>query len=132
MNTAQIVRASSMEGQPQMFLRRLYIPRSGAKSLLLQADVSSIAWKVYNTSTGTLVNSGTSTVSAVIYDTLQTGTLWDVTGDRVGYNFAVTLAASNFPDGGITYRIEFTIALVSSQGNIIVPYELTTVDTTGE
>ena len=84
-----------------------------------QADVSSIAYSVYNkadlttaTATGTLV------VSTVIYDTLQTDSRW--TEDSTGYNFGWNVPASTFATGGVTYRIEVKITPASGEAMHIV------------
>lgn len=71
----------------------------------VQADVSSISYAVYDRKLGTEVISGTLTVSSVVYDTLQTGSIW--TRDDVGYNFKYALPTTAFPTGGRSYRVEF-------------------------
>ena len=59
------------------------------------------------------------TVSALIYDTLQTDDLWSV--DTTGYNFAHVLDVSTydaFPVAGAEYLVEFK--LTPATGQVIV------------
>lgn len=56
------------------------------------------------------------TISAIIFDTLQTGGLWTV--DATGYNFSHTLDVSTaqaFAAAGVAYRIVFTLTPTSGQ-----------------
>jgi len=86
---------------------------AGEGNFLQQADVTSITWKVFDLQSATpdtAITSGTSTVSTVVLDTVvTTSVLW--TKDTTGYNFAQDMAASNFPIGDRTYRLEFVVTL---------------------
>jgi len=74
-----------------------------------QADISTITYKVIDTSTGTAVpgHDGASlTVSAVIFDTLQTHPRWTFSS---GFNFKHTLLYTAFPTGDTIYNYEVTV-----------------------
>ena len=75
---------------------------------LKQADLSSITFTTYEDGDPTTsINSGTVTISAAVYDTLQTSSddpVW--TFDR-GFNFRHVLTPANFPTGGKTYVVEY-------------------------
>lgn len=90
---------------------------------VVQADISSIAYSVFDLVTRTAdVISGTSlTVSAVIFDTLQTDARWST--DSTGYNFRWTVPATAFPTGGRSYRVEFKFTPASGQV-FFVSYEV--------
>lgn len=77
-----------------------------------QADISTITYGVYDiTGAAAVVAAGTSiTVSAVIFDTLQTDSFWTVDSTN-GYNFLHTIAASSFPTGNSEYAVEYTFTL---------------------
>jgi len=87
---------------------------AGEGNWLEQADISSITCKVFDRSSdtpGTEIATPTVTVSTSVVDTPVTATtLW--TKDSTGYNFIHDVAASNFPTGNHTYRIEYTVTLV--------------------
>lgn len=88
-------------------------------SAIVQADVSSIAYSVYDKSdTTTATTTGTLTVSDVIYNTLQTDSRWGK--DATGYNFGWNVPASIFAAGNKTYRIEVKITPSSGEAIHIV------------
>lgn len=95
---------SIWENADATFLARVKISSSGALANVTQAAVSTITYGVNHLDTGTQTGSGSLTVSGVVYDTLQTGTIW--TADATGYNFLASIAASSFPYPG-AYRVEF-------------------------
>ena len=70
-----------------------------------QAVVSTIARKVYNVSTDTLISSTTLTVPSAVFDSLQTDGRWTLDSD--GYNFRDRVPAVNFPEPKQTYRVEY-------------------------
>ena len=90
-----------------------------------QSDVSSISYVVVDmTDTDTAVASGTLTVASVIYDTLQSGdSRW--TEDSTGYNFGFTLAATAFPTGARTYRVDCDFDMATGE-NLAVVFEIVT------
>lgn len=76
---------------------------------LKQADVSTITYAVTNVRSGTSIATGTLTISAVVFDTLQTGGPWSV--DVTGYNFLHNAPGTFFPDGGETVQIDYTFTM---------------------
>lgn len=100
-----------------------------AGTLVTQASVSAIAYKVFDLSApATATATGTLTVSSVIFDTLQAGVIW--TSDSVGYNFRWATPASLFPTGGRTYRVEIVLDMASGE-DIPIPFELPTRELLG-
>lgn len=87
---------------------------------IVQADVSSIAYKVYSlassggSTAATQTSTGSLTKTEVIYDTLQTTRGWQV--DRTGYNFRWVIPGSLRPTGGVVYLFE----VVFTMGNGVV------------
>ena len=74
---------------------------------VIQADLSTITYSIYDLETGSfVVNSSSLTIANVIYDTLQDtdGILW--AQDGIGYNFRHNLGSASFPDGDRRYRYE--------------------------
>lgn len=84
-----------------------------AGTAITQASISSINRKVFNRATGVEISSTALTVSAVVFDTLQTGDIWSE--DSTGYNFSDGPAAADFSDANQTYRIEYTFTPASGQ-----------------
>lgn len=77
---------------------------------MVQADVDTIEYAVYNDDTRELVQTLTAlTVANVVFDTLQTDERWTV--DTDGYNFRHDVSHSLLTDPDITYRIEYKITL---------------------
>jgi len=91
-----------------------------------QADISSIAYSVYDlSSTGSSTDTGTLTVASVIFDSLQTDSRWST--DAVGYNFRWDVPASIVADGAKSYRIE--IAFTPASGEVFhAVFEVTTTN----
>jgi hypothetical protein len=88
-------------------------------SAILQANVSTIAYSVFDKSDPTTATAtGTLTIASVIFDTLQTDSRW--TKDETGYNFAWNVPASIFATGDKTYRIEVKITPTSGEASHIV------------
>lgn len=89
------------------------IGNPGQGYFLKQADLSSITCLVYDVTGSSNVATPTVTVSSAILDTpLSTQALWKK--GPPGYNFQHTLAASNFPTGGSTYRVEYKFTTTGS------------------
>lgn len=61
---------------------------------IVQADITSIQCTVRDTTNDTITYNEPLTVSAVIFNALQTGAIWT---DATGYNFLHTIPATAFP-----------------------------------
>ena len=79
-----------------------------AGSLLQQADVSAITYRVYDTHTGQQSATGTPVVSASVYDTAQTDSDWPYDS---GFNLKFTLPGTSFPSGNRLYQVEVLLTL---------------------
>jgi hypothetical protein len=99
--SAKIVSATVWEDATAVMLARL-LGADGDE--VVQADISSIACKVFDSS-GVQIVAPSIVVSSVIYETLQTGSEWTV--DSLGYNFRHALPTTAFPTGGETYIVEY-------------------------
>lgn len=85
---------------------------------LVQADVSTIVYTVYDVTAAAAVtgHSGQSlTVSSVVFNTLQG---WDT--DTIGHNFRATLAGTAFPVGGNTYQVEFKFTMADGTVGFVI------------
>jgi len=93
--------------------------KSIAGAYVTQASLSTITYRVdeyasqedaETTTGGTVITAATSlTISAVIFDTLQTAAPWDSAADSTGYNFRLDLAGTHRPNGGKWHRVEIVI-----------------------
>ena len=93
---------------------------------MVQADVASIAWKAWDTTDPlTIVASGSLVVADVVFDTLQTGAIWDT--DTTGYNFWHKVAHTVLTTPA-TYRIEHQVTLVSGDVFFLRTYQLDAED----
>jgi hypothetical protein len=119
--SAEIYAADIYEDGTPTLLARVY---GTAGTPITQATCSSIAYSITDTTTNTVADSGSLTISAVIYDTLQTDAIW--TKDATGYNFKWTPSATYLSAPGVTYAVEATITTTTS-AKIQVPFALTTV-----
>lgn len=115
------------EDSTPTLLARVEIDRGGDADPVQQADLSSATYKVFRKGSDTPTASGTLTISAVIYDTLQTGTIWTV--DTTGYNFLYTLAATAFPEPG-SYTAEVKFVQTSGAVGFLV-FNLTALSVLG-
>jgi hypothetical protein len=78
-------------------------------TLILQATTASISYTVVEQlgpQAGTSTGAGSPTVASSVFDALQLTSDW--IQDNTGYNFAVTIPASAFPDAG-DYVVVFLI-----------------------
>ena len=112
--TSQVVEATVTEDGSLSLLRRI-LKWDG--SYLQVADVSSIAYSIYDELTRSVVsghNGVSLTPSQVIFDTLQLDKLW--TADATGYNFRHTIDVSSapaFPEADRSYVVEHVITPTS-------------------
>jgi len=92
---------------------------------ITQSDVTSITLKTF-LNYGTTATSTTSlTVSAVVFDALQTDARW--TKDSTGYCFRFQIPSSVFDTGDSTYRCEFLFDM-DSQPDLFVIFSVDTVE----
>ena len=90
-------------------MARIY---GNAGTAITQASLSAIVCKVYDLTDNTLIATRTLTISAVVFDSLQTSDpRW--TQDTTGYNFLDAAPATCFPSGGRTYRLEYVFTPAS-------------------
>lgn len=99
------------------FLTYVVRRSSGNSVAVVQADLSSISYAVYEIAVGNAVNSsaslvgsGSLTVSTTIFDTLQTGSAWNKTP---GFNFAGKVPGTRFPNWDTTYYVKFSLTFAS-------------------
>lgn len=96
---------------------------------LQQADMTSIAWKLFDSADLSAVvtnGSGTLTVADVVFDTLQTDDRWSV--DSTGYNFKTSISQTLLNTGGKVYQF-WLLFTPSSGAPWYDQFEITTVPT---
>lgn len=108
-------RASVYEDSGAFLMSRV-LGNGGAP--ITQALVSAITYLVYDVTAGAEVTSGSLTISATVFDTLQLDDRW--TEDEVGYNFGVAVSASWFSAPDHTYRVEYRFTPASGQPFFVV------------
>jgi hypothetical protein len=87
--------------------------RGNAAALITQASLTTITYAVYDVTVranpGLILAATPLTISAVVFDTLQTtDARWNNSGgDATGYNFAHAIGSTVFPSGDHVYRIEY-------------------------
>lgn len=109
--SANIYQATVWEDASLTIMARV---RGLAGAYITQASLSSIACKVYDLQSGSLVTSPTVTVASAVFDTLQDGDddpRWTL--DSTGFNFRHTVPAAGFPDGNKKYRVEYSFVPAS-------------------
>lgn len=122
MPSASIKRANVFEDGGASLMARV-VGNNGAS--ITQAGISTITYAVYDLHAGTEIVASTSlTVSAVVFDTLQTDARW--TEDTTGYNFRHDIAANVFTTGDLTYRVEYKFT-PSSGAVWMVLFEVSTI-----
>ena len=98
------ISACAYEDSAFVLLARVEIDGANAT----QSTVSAITWKAFDvTDPDTVYDSGTLTVSSVVFDTLQTDGRWSE--DWTGYNFRHEVAATVFATPDKRYRIEHKV-----------------------
>lgn len=122
MPSAIINTGSIWEDYPTQLMARI-VGNDG--SYITQATISTITYKVIDTSDGTVVvSNGSMTVASVVFDTMQSDSRWEL--DDVGYNFRAEIAGASFPSSGRVYRVE-VLFTPSSGSAFIVVFDLTSV-----
>lgn len=99
------------QGTSQLCLARIMMVDGSFNYVpAVQSSFSSIAYEIED-ATDTTTSSGTLDPTVVIFNTLQTSSIWTV--DCVGYNFLANFPGTAFPNGDTTYSIEITFTLTS-------------------
>lgn len=108
--TANIIYDTAFEDTGQIMLGRI---RGSDAAYVTQASLTSITCAVVDITTGSEVSVITPSIviATVIFDTLQTGSLWTV--DSTGYNFKHAMPATAFPDASHVYKVTYTATPVS-------------------
>ena len=119
MPDASIIAADVYEDSGPILMARVV---GAAGTAITQATCSTITYVVVDIATGTTVSNGSLTIASVVFDTLQTDSIW--TKDTTGYNFKTVLTAAMVPTGGATYRVEVKITPTSGQP-IWLTYQVT-------
>lgn len=120
-NLALVTKAVVHEDTDTTFLARVLVDASNTLTPGVQADFSAITYAVY--SGGSSIGTGSLTVSSVVYNSLQAGTIWGV--DSTGFNFKATLANTLFPTGSTTYTVDFKFTLTGGN-QFFVGFEVVT------
>lgn len=121
---ATITKAVVFEDSGATLLARVL---GNAGTPITQASLTSISYKVFDLNAAdptAATQTGTLTISAVVFDTLQTDPRWTV--DDEGFNFAYAAPASWFSESTHTYRIEYKFTPASGEAFWTV-FTLTTV-----
>lgn len=104
--TATPIKAVVVEDTTTSFLARLVRDDPPDVAYVVQEDLASVSYKVF--AGRAEVADDSLDISDVVYDTLQTGTLW--TPDSTGYNFLAKLPAGHFANPG-AHAVEFLFTL---------------------
>lgn len=82
---------------------------------IVQADVTSITYEVFALSAPNSIATATLTVSAVVFNTLQTDNEWPTVAYPDGYNFLWAVPGALVPDQGKRYRFIIDILLADGE-----------------
>lgn len=124
-----IIKGTALEGAEIPIMARV---TNLAGSLITQATIVSIAYKVFDKLDAALTDIAQSsplTVADVVFNSLQTDDSW--TKDSAGYNFRYVTDPAELPEGGATYRFEFTLT-TSDGSKIEIVAEVDTLNMLGE
>lgn len=104
---------------------------NSAGTAITQASLTSVHYRVKDLTADTLGTKTALTISAVIFDTLQTGEGWSEV-DTTGYNFATVIPATEFdfdPEADphfIDHRFQVDILFTPASGQpFVVPFQFT-------
>lgn len=120
--SATITKGVSFEDQGATLMARVVGNDAAA---ITQATISTITYTVIDRRDPStkIVDASSLTVSAVVFDTLQTDDRWST--DETGYNFRHTVPASVLSGGEKRYRIEYKFTPSSGEVFFCV-FEITT------
>jgi len=95
--------------------------KSRSGEYISQSTISTIAWTLTDVSdgpnSGTTVASSTFTVSAVVFNSLQTDAFW--TKDTTGYNFRGIITATNIPTTYSGDRLQADVKFTMTSGEVL-------------
>ena len=121
--TTGIITGTAVEDAGVILLARV-VGNDGTP--ITQASLTAITYSVYDITNSVSLGTGTFTISSVVYDTLQTGELWDV--DSTGYNFKAAIPASVMTPGGSRCQIDVKFDPVTGE-NFIQIWKFTILNT---
>ena len=111
MPSVQIITAIAFAKTGAQVMARI-AGQSGA--LITQASLTTIHRRVTNDQTGAEISASTAlTISAVVFDTLQTDARW--TKDATGYGFLDVVTAAILTTANIIHLVEYKFTPVSGQ-----------------
>lgn len=112
-----IITGQAMAKSGLMLLARIV---GYAATPITQASLTSIDYAVYDLTGAESIGTGTLTISATVYDTLQTDAVWDK--DKDGYNFRWIVPAILLQNGDHRYRIDVRFTPTSGEA-FVQPWE---------
>lgn len=115
--SAQTIEGFAWEDGALILMARI---RNADSSLMTQASITGITLKVFEMLDGSQVASPSIVVSSVVFDALQTPTLWTNYADSTGYNFRYDPAVACIPNGGRKYRFEFKFDPASGEDFFVI------------
>lgn len=126
MTAASTISGTAYEGGSVVVMARCV---DSTDANITQAAINSITYTVTNIATGqaTPGHSGQPlTVSAVVFDSLQSGSGWSA--DKNGYNFRHVIGATALPDGDATYQYEAKLSFTTGDVGFVLA-KITTMRT---
>lgn len=129
MTPAEAILGVAFQGTDLFLMARLRINVGGVATLLQQSHVDTITYNVYEAGTPAQDTEFTYTSSLVVFNTLQTGSIWTV--DKKGYNFGAAFSRLLIPDPFKVYFVPVRIKLVTSGDELVVQYKIKTKSVTG-
>jgi hypothetical protein len=109
------MRAIVLAGNPCTILARVI---GGDGDAITQDDIASVTWTVYDVDAQQQTDSGAPDVDDCILDTLTVDGRW--TTDAIGFNCAVDIDSTSFPNGGDCYQVRITLTPVSGDPYSVV------------
>ncbi len=118
-STATVYQLKTMEDSGCSIMARVRLPSA---AYITQSAISTVTVSYRRTDVTGAITTTSLTVSAVVFDTLQTGNFW--TKDPTGYNFKWDASASIFTAGNGKYAVTFLFTPASGAA-FKVPCEVT-------